>query len=131
LLDGSGLPVAWQLENFGGTNIDPAGDPDLDGQSNAQEYLAGTDPNDPASTLRILDLSLQAQGTKAVVTWTSVSNRCYRLLATDALTPPASVWFDTGLGLVQPDGAITQRSVNDPAGPQRYFRVEAVRPLTP
>ena len=52
-LDGNGLPIAWGLLNFGTTGVDPNADPDHDGMSNAQEYLAGTDPNNSNSVLRI------------------------------------------------------------------------------
>ncbi len=41
-MDTNGLPVAWELLNFGHTGVDPNGDPDGDGMSNLQEYLAGT-----------------------------------------------------------------------------------------
>lgn len=42
----NGLPDAWE-QAFGVT--DPQGDPDGDGATNLQEYLAGTDPLDAAS----------------------------------------------------------------------------------
>jgi hypothetical protein len=41
------LPEWWQLEYFGETGIDPDDDADGDGQTNFQEYLAGTDPTQP------------------------------------------------------------------------------------
>lgn len=128
LLDGNGLPVAWEIENFNNKGIDPNADPDNDGQSNAEEYLAGTDPLDADSNLRILSLQLHGDGTKAVVRWTSVLNRCYYLQSSEDLSLPA--WLDSGLGLTTPDGAATQRSVNNPLLPQRFFRVQAVRPLS-
>jgi len=45
-LDSNGLPIAWEMQNFGHTGVDPNADPDHDGMSNLQEYLAGTNPND-------------------------------------------------------------------------------------
>lgn len=128
-LSATGLPLAWELENFQNKNIDPNADPDLDGQSNAAEYQAGTDPNDPGSILRILSLKLQADGTKSILRWSSVSNRCYRVFASDDLTLP--VWTDAGPGLTAPDGPTTERSFNNPPSTNRFFRVQAIRPLAP
>lgn len=42
---GDGLPDDWKQDNFGTTEVDPAGDPDGDGRFNLSEYLAHTDPN--------------------------------------------------------------------------------------
>lgn len=44
-LYGSGMPDAWQIENFGDLSQSPNGDYDGDGTDNLQEYLDGTDPN--------------------------------------------------------------------------------------
>jgi hypothetical protein len=52
--DGSGLPVWWELLYFGQTGVDPNADPDNDGICNLQEYLTGTDPNDPYSAEAIM-----------------------------------------------------------------------------
>ena len=48
-------PLTWVLLllSLGGTNATPNADGDGDGQSNLQEYLAGTNPNDANSALRI------------------------------------------------------------------------------
>ncbi|MDZ4199175.1 MAG: protein-arginine deiminase family protein, partial [Kiritimatiellia bacterium] len=46
----NGIPDWWGLQHFGGaTNAVAAADPDGDGQTNLQEYLDGTDPNDSNS----------------------------------------------------------------------------------
>lgn len=42
--DNDGLPDVWELFYFGNLTNTPAGDPDGDGQSNAYEFLHGTDP---------------------------------------------------------------------------------------
>ena len=62
---------SWQVLHFGSTtdpNAAASADPDGDGQNNMAEYLAGTDPIDPASSLRIT--SIDRQGGDLVVTWT-------------------------------------------------------------
>jgi hypothetical protein len=76
-LDSNGLPIAWELQNFGHTGVDPNADPDHDGMSNMQEYLAGTDPNDANSVLRITAQNFSSGGTSATLTWNSVPTRYY------------------------------------------------------
>ncbi len=47
-----GIDDAWQVQHFGANNpqaADPNADPDGDGRTNLQEYLAGTVPTDAAS----------------------------------------------------------------------------------
>jgi hypothetical protein len=129
--NGSGLPVAWELENFGTTNINPDADPDGDGMSNLQEYLAGTNPTDPNSNLRITAISGNAVGSTATLTWTSVSSRLYYVEETTDLTTGA--WAtNVTLGVVSPDlGSTTTRSLTDSAASNRFFRVQAVVPLSP
>lgn len=52
--DGDGMPDGWEYRNFGSpTGAHPYDDPDRDGASNLEEYLADTDPNDPDSVLRV------------------------------------------------------------------------------
>jgi hypothetical protein len=54
-------------------------DPDGDGMNNWQEWLAGTNPTNAASVLRIQTAALALQGQGIAVTWLSVSNREYFL----------------------------------------------------
>ena len=130
LLDTNGLPVAWELTYFGHAGVDPNADPDVDGLSNSREYLAGTDPNDANSVLRITAESLSPGGTSASLTWNSVPTRYYYILKTTGLVSP--VWTDSGFGLVTPSvGSSTMVTFNDTNAPGRFYRVEAVRPLTP
>jgi hypothetical protein len=128
-LDANGLPIAWELQIFGHTGVDPNADPDHDGQSNLQEYLAGTDPNDANSVLKITGKAFATGGTSAALTWNSVATRYYYVQETTSLGSPA--WADSGLGLVTPDGSSTLRSFTDTNAPVRFYRVQAVQPLTP
>lgn len=43
---GSGLPIAWEIQYFGHTDVDPNADADGDGLNNLQEFQAGSNPND-------------------------------------------------------------------------------------
>ena len=125
-----GLPIAWLLTYFGTTNVNANADPDGDGMSNMQEYLAGTDPTNPNSNLRITAESFASGGTSASLTWHSVMTRYYYIQKTPALGSP--VWTDSGLGLISPFiGSTTTAGFTDTSAPARFYRVQAVRPLMP
>jgi hypothetical protein len=127
-MDTNGLPIAWELLNFGHTAVDPMADPDGDGMSNLQECVAGSNPNDRASALAIVDLTVAAGGAATSVTWQSVPTRSYYIQKRADLNP-SSPWLDSGLGLIAPDGPTTTRLIQDTNAPLRFYRVEAVRPL--
>ena len=50
--NGNGLLDTWEQNYFPGQSVNPQADSDGDGTSNLLEYLAGTDPTDPASRFR-------------------------------------------------------------------------------
>jgi hypothetical protein len=76
--DGDLVPDDWEnAHGLSSTNsTDAAADSDLDGASNFQEWKAGTDPQDPASALRIERISIPTPGT-ALFTFTALSNKSY------------------------------------------------------
>lgn len=130
LLDSNGLPFAWEYQNFGTSGIDPNADPDHDGMSNLQEYLAGTDPNNAGDNLRITSIAT-ANGVNVSVTWTSHPTRQYYIQKSSNLNPLAA-WSDSGAGLLSPSaGTTTSKSITDTGAPDRYYRVQAVKPLEP
>src|SRR5206468_7498342 len=56
--DEDGMDDDWEMAYFGALSRDGTGDFDGDGQTDLQEFLAGTDPTNIGSTLRVLTLSL-------------------------------------------------------------------------
>ena len=125
----NGLPIAWLLANFGTTNVNANADPTGKGMTIAQDYQAGTDPNNVNSRLVITTFGAAAGGTNTTVTWESVLTRCYYIQKSLTVSPTS--WIDSGLGLISPDGVSTMRLITDTNAPMRFYRVQAVRPLLP
>ena len=124
--DGNGLPDAWEILNFGHTGVDPNGDSDGDGVSNRQEYLAGSNPNNPSDKLAITSFSASAGAKSVTVSWQSEATRRYYIETKQDLN--SATWQDSGLGLITPDGARTTRTWPQ-TGAINFYRVRAVRPL--
>ena len=130
--DGDGLPDPWEKAN----GLDPLdrgdalADDDGDRQSNRNEYLAGTGPQDPNSRLAITAATRAAAAMQ--LTWSSVPGKQYRIQWSDDLV--AWTPLDAGGSPVVVEatsGAATSYSVAIPGSPQplrRFYRIELVVP---
>jgi hypothetical protein len=128
--DGDGITDGWELTYTNTlTAFNAVSDADGDGASDKDEYLADTNPNDPNSKLVITVFSTPSGGTLPSVTWNSVLTRQYRIQKTLDLSLP--LWLDSGLGLISPDGPSTTRNFGDTNAPMRFYKVQAVKPLSP
>jgi subtilisin family serine protease len=104
LLAPLGTPLYW-LAAHGLTTPDfgtaEADDADADGHAAWQEWLAGTDPGDDASVLRLTAFQRLADG-RCVVSWSSVSNRVYDILAYDSPAATEPTVLTQGLTATTP-----------------------------
>lgn len=81
--DGDTMPDGWENDNGLNPAVDDAADDeDSDWYNNLSEYIAGTDPLDPAS---LLSVSNSAATNGFVITWNSVTSRTYSVFWTDNL----------------------------------------------
>ena len=114
----------WATRLFGSSSSPsaaPGADPDHDGLSNAGEYAAGTNPLDPASVFRLLQVSVS--GNQATVNWQSVAAKQYVI---ESATSIAGPWTDAGSMLSS--SAVSQASVTRPDPAHAFFRVRVVAP---
>lgn len=80
--DGDGIPDDWENLHFSSaTGAEPGVDSDGDKLTNAQEYIAGTDPKDPESYLRVETITAAGDAEKTVrLEFNAVSNRTYSVI---------------------------------------------------
>ncbi|MGD0649781.1 MAG: fibronectin type III domain-containing protein [Verrucomicrobiia bacterium] len=128
--NGDALPDVWQVQYFGSVNslnAAPTADPDGDGMSNLQEYLAGTDPTNSLSVLRIT--AIAQEGDDMRVTWTMGNGKTNALQATAGDDGGGFTNTFTDLFIVTNTvGTVTNYldaggATNSPA---RYYRVRLV-----
>lgn len=131
--DGDGLPDAWELTHAAGLGaLNGTDDSDGDGRSNAEEYMADTDPLDASSVMRITASTFGSSGSPVTLTWSSQPTRVYYVeKVTSFVEPPPYGWADV-LGVICPDpGPTTTRMFVDPASSHRFFRIAVEKPLSP
>jgi hypothetical protein len=124
-LNADGLPDAWQTLYFGSStspNAAPGADPDGDGFSNLQEYLAGTNPTKPNEAPRISNFVFT--GGVFRVNFPTVSNKYYQIQRRDDLLTGSWVGFTNAfigngstVQIPDPDAATQLR---------RFYRIRLV-----
>jgi alpha-D-xyloside xylohydrolase len=118
---GDGISDSWRLTYFGSaatTNSASCAqcDPDGDGMTNLQEYLAGTDPTKANSVLRIISLD----GGARMIVWNSAPGKNYRVLATANL----ATGFVPVSGTVPSAGTTTSFTDPGPVTTNKFYRVQ-------
>lgn len=121
--DGDGVPDAWEQEH--GTFVfipDGGDDPDGDGRTNLEEYLAGTHPRNADDVLRFQQIALD--GGNVILQFVAASNRSYSVLHKPALS--AAEWQKLADVPEQPADRIA-RVTNAPDGGARFYRLVTPR----
>jgi hypothetical protein len=109
----------WLLD-YGLNPSDPmvfASDPDHDGFTTLQEWVAGTDPTNAASAFRIIGIS---NAPPLTVSFNSVAQRAYTLYSKSNLT---AKWNTVGnqVGIAGVGGVMTLQDTN--AAPSQFYKV--------
>ena len=105
----------------------PGADPDQDGYTNLQEYLAGTDPSNPKSfPVKVTPFLIQgiAPGAAGItLRWQSVPNVQYRILGRQGID--TSPWFEVGRKQAGAE-ALSEFVDGDRGQDKRFYRIEAL-----
>jgi hypothetical protein len=111
----NGIPEVWEYA-YGLTNVSESSDADGDGFFDFSEFVAGTDPTNRFSLLRLTALE-QSDATGSVLRWTGVSGKRYRVSWTTNL----AVWPSDQFMSVGVTNAWSDTSEPRPA--TRFYRV--------
>jgi sugar lactone lactonase YvrE len=116
-----GIPDSWRLLWFGTVSnalSAATADPDGDGANNWQEYVAGTNPNDPTSVFKFLPGSTLAPSS-FTMQWSSVPNKLYSVQTSYKISPGSWTTVATNiLGSGQP----VQWTDNNATGKTQFYR---------
>jgi hypothetical protein len=116
--DSDGMPDAWEITH----NLNPASasdaplDPDGDGLSNLSEFIAGTSPRDPASTLALTGSSLPDSSIR--LSFDAIAGKSYRI---DSAPSPNGPWSELTRLSPTDSGPVSHNSTISP--PNRFFRL--------
>jgi len=97
-------------------------DDDGDSVPNWQEALAGTDPKDATSYLRVTRVEREPNGPGIWLEWTSASNRIYRVVRASALTDSFTNAVGTDLPATPPRNSFLDP--NPGGGERAFYRIE-------
>ena len=110
--DPAHVPYEWLAQrNLTNYNTDAEADQDLDGLKAWQEYIAGTDPTNKASCLRV------TEGPRNVISWNAVSGRVYSVYWTTNLM---NGFQPLGMNIAWPQSSFT----NPTAASRGYYKID-------
>ncbi|MFM1767771.1 MAG: hypothetical protein RJA22_300 [Verrucomicrobiota bacterium] len=123
--DADGLTDDWETALFGSpTAANPAADSDGDSLSNQAEYLAGTNPLDPASYLKVDGVAAPTPAGR-VLTFGAVSNRTYTIQF--SIAPAGAPWSRLADLPAYPTNTVHNNLLHAAPGDRFFYRVVTPR----
>jgi hypothetical protein len=112
--DADGMADVWEIEQFGTLGASSqSSNTDGDAWTDLQEFIAGTDPWDPASMFKISAMSADS------IAWWAVQGKTYRVLSTEDLT---EAWGVEATGLQGDPPESSYFFSTEPE--QKFFKIE-------
>lgn len=127
--DNDGLADAWEIQKAGNlTELSGGADSDRDGQTDLEEYLAGTNPKDPADFLAVT-ISVSFDTASRTLTWPTKAGYLYKIDQRSSFTTYDSWDVLPGQPIL---GTGNSMSVQLPANSEGnlFYRVRAFPPLS-
>ena len=118
----NGLPDPWEIQYFN-AGAPPQLDPDGEGISNLNEYLAGTIPTSNASKLQLDITSLTPAA--GVFRFNTVTGRLYTVQYSDTLT---GTWSTLGTANIPGTGGQIEVTDATPPTSRRFYRLQVTLP---
>jgi len=116
------MPNWWERIYSGNiTSFAASIDGDMDWHSNLEEYIANTDPTDPDSVFKVLEVSSGADGGGWMLTWESKPGRMYRIYSTTDLQAP---WPANPVYQVTGDGTPKNYTNRVVSGAIRFYLID-------
>ena len=124
--DGDGMPDAWEDAHGLNKLVNDANlDPDHDGFSNLQEYLAGTDPQNAADYLHIDSATVRTNG--VAIRFHAAGSHTYSILCSDDLL--AGPWHKLADAPFSANPATVEILDPNSSAGSRFYRI--VAPASP
>ncbi|MEK7952651.1 S8 family serine peptidase [Luteolibacter soli] len=121
--DNDSLPDWWETEQLGTLAYTATADPDGDGITNADEFLAGTAPLNGASKFAFTSFNSNASGVS--ISFPTVAGRTYQMEWSN--NPSSGPWNAFG-SVITGDGSshVFADAVSAPSTPRRFYRLQVV-----